>query len=111
MSQNNLDFEEQEYDINALFNIQINFDQLKFLISALTKNQKRSNQRIADLEEKINFKDKKIDDIESHIHNHNDFLSTKYKDFYSVQDTSERDIKRDTKSVNNLNLNNLGFPC
>ncbi len=64
MSQQLLSFENQEYDLNGFFNIQINFDQLKFLIISMTKSMKHANQRITDLEEKINTREKKIDELE-----------------------------------------------
>lgn len=85
MSQHLLSFENQEYDINGFFNIQINFDQLKFLIISMTKSMKQANQRIADLEEKINSRDKKIDELEKQTDNQDIFLSSKYKNFFSTK--------------------------
>lgn len=42
--------ENNNYDIDSLFNFQANFDQLKFVIMALATAQKKSNDRIAKLE-------------------------------------------------------------
>lgn len=83
MSQQILSFENQEYDMNGFFNVQINFDQLKFLIISMTKSMKQANQRIYDLEEKINTRDRKLDEIEKQTTNQEIFLSSKYKNFNS----------------------------
>ena len=85
MSQQLLSFENQEYDLNGFFNIQINFDQLKFLIISMTKSMKQANQRISDLEEINNVREKKIDELEKQTINQDIFLSSKYKDFYSTK--------------------------
>jgi len=85
MNQQLLNFENNEYDINGLFNIQINFEQLKFLMTAITKTVKKANERIADLEDKINSKDKKIDEVEKLSNNQDNFLSTKFHDYYSTK--------------------------
>lgn len=83
MSQQLISFENQEYDLNAFFNIQVNFDQLKFLMTSMTKSIKLSNQRISDLEEKVNSRDRKLEDLEKQTNNQDFFLSSKYKNFYS----------------------------
>lgn len=95
MSQQLLSFENQEYDINGFFNIQINFDQLKFLIISMTKSMKQANQRISDLEEKINTREKKIVELEKQTNNQDVFLSSKYKNFYSTKsfENTEKDGK------------------
>lgn len=85
MSQQLLSFENQEYDLNGFFNIQINFDQLKFLIISMTKSMKQANQRISDLEEKINNRDRKLEELEKQTNNQDIFLSSKYKNFYSTK--------------------------
>jgi len=85
MSQQLLNFENHEYNLNDFFNIQINFEQLKFLIIAMTKNLKKANQRISDLEEKFNIRDKKIDELEKQTNNQDNFLSSKFQNFYSTK--------------------------
>jgi peptidoglycan hydrolase CwlO-like protein len=83
MSVQMLSFENNEYDINGLFNLQINFEQLKFLLISMTKSIKISNQKISELEDQMNSKEIKIEEMEKHISDQNNFLSTKYRDFYS----------------------------
>jgi hypothetical protein len=91
MSQQLLSFENQEYDLNGFFNIQINFDQLKFLIISMTKSMKQANQRISDLEEINNIREKKIDELEKQTNNQDIFLSSKYKNFYSTKSFEQTD--------------------
>lgn len=91
MSQQLLTFENHEYDINGLLNFHLNFEQLKFLITALVKSQKQTNQKLTDLEEKINFTDKRMDDMEKQANNQDIFLSSKYKNFYSKSSTLQAD--------------------
>jgi len=84
-----LTFENNDYDINGLFSLQINFEQLKFLLTSITKSLKQANQKIADLEEKMNNKEKKLDEVEKQSNNQDNFLSTKYKDFYSTKNNAQ----------------------
>ena len=60
-----ISFENQEYDINSLFNFQYNFDQLKFLITALIRNQKQNSQKFVEFDEIISDKEKRIEEIGS----------------------------------------------
>jgi TolA-binding protein len=96
MSQQILSFENHEYDISSLLTVQFNFEQLKFLITSLVKNQKQSNQRITDLEEKILNRDKRIDELEKQSNNQDIFLSSKYKNFFSHKSSTEQ-IAKDGK--------------
>ena len=82
-----LTFENKDYEINSLFNFQINFDHLKTLIVSLVSNQTQSNQRITVLEEKINERNRIIEDLQFKMLNQDNFLSGKYKN-YSSRKTS-----------------------
>jgi len=53
---------ETELDLNSLFKLSYNFDQLKSLIETLMKNQKETNHRLLDIEEELKEKDKKINE-------------------------------------------------
>ena len=47
--------ENYDYDLNSLFNFQASFEQLKFVISALAKGQKKVLDRISNIEKNSNF--------------------------------------------------------
>jgi hypothetical protein len=47
-------------DLNSLFSLSYNFDTLKAVIDALIKAQRKTNNHLGELEDKIALKDKKI---------------------------------------------------
>ena len=56
MDEGYVKIENNNYDIDSLFNFQSNFDQLKFVIMALATAQKKTNDRIALIEQgNINY--------------------------------------------------------
>ena len=78
-----ISFENQEYDINSLFNFQYNFDPLKFLMMAVIKSQKQSSQKITEFEGLISEKEDRIQELEKQTNNQDIFLSSKYKNFFA----------------------------
>ena len=76
-----IEFDNQEYDINNIFNFNFNFDQLKFILMSLMKKSEKSTQKIEELEELMTEKEERISDLEKQIGNQDVFLSSKYDGF------------------------------
>jgi len=54
-SENLLKIETHDYDLNTLFNFQSNFDQLKFVLTALARSQKKVLDRVHNIEKSVNI--------------------------------------------------------
>jgi len=54
-NENLIKIETHDYDLNTLFNFQANFDQLKFVITALARGQKKVLDRISNIEKTANI--------------------------------------------------------
>ena len=62
-----------DIDLNSLFNLTYNFDLLKKTLEAILTNQKNNSQHIKDLQEKLEEKDKKIEEIEDKLMKKDDY--------------------------------------
>jgi septal ring factor EnvC (AmiA/AmiB activator) len=108
-----LNYDSQDYDLNSLF--MFSFDQLKFLITSLAKNQKHAIQRINDIEDKITVREKKIDELEKQLKKQENFMATKFKNITSIavnnaankgefeSKSSMSEIPSNVNSTNNFN--------
>lgn len=80
--QNLLNFDNHDFDLNTLF--MFSFEQFKLLITSLAKNQKHSLQRINDIEDKITFREKKIEELEKQLKKQENFMATKFKNITNI---------------------------
>lgn len=97
-----------EYDLNALFSFQHNYDMLKKLIEALAKMQKSTQQKMSDLEGELAGKNKQIDNLERHISNLTNNTERRLKNIESGLGISVSD-SRNGGSINNNNSLNANF--
>lgn len=79
MTTSGFKFNNVEYDLNSLFNMQYSFDLLKTLLEAMGKSQHRSDQRLQDLEDRIEMKDKRIEDLEKQVSTFKESASQRFK--------------------------------
>lgn len=98
--QNILNFDNNDFDLNAVF--MINFDQLKTLITALAKNQKFAMQRINDIEDKITSREKKFEELEKQLKKQENFIATKFKNITNFAVNSANN-KSEIESKNSFN--------
>ena len=103
-NKNILNYDTQDYDMNALF--MFNFDQLKFLITSIAKNQKNSEQRIGDIEDKILIKDKKLDDLEKLLKKQENFITTKLRTLTNIASNNTTSHNREPSYDKIPNIDN-----
>jgi hypothetical protein len=57
-NENQIKIENYDYDLNSLFNFQANFDQLKFVITALARSQRKMYDRMISIENNLKITEK-----------------------------------------------------
>lgn len=95
-----VDFENQEFDLNNLFNFNFGFEQLKFLLMSLIKSHKQTSQKVTNLEEILLDKEERIHELEKQTNNQDIFLSSKYKNFTSVKNEGPRSDSAKMEVIN-----------
>jgi hypothetical protein len=102
----NLNYDNQDYDLNSLFNFNYNFDILKRLIESLAKGQKAALLKVAELEDKLCNKDKRVEEIEKLLSTQKEVTTQRFKSIeltlVNVSKSVGINLDKSPKKVNKL---------
>ena len=93
-SENNfLKIESTDFDLNTLFNFQASFDQLKYVLAALARTQKKVLDRVVNVERNVNITN--VDSNGFVIGGHSENQQSPYKKMGSGGDTNKDEVNND----------------
>jgi hypothetical protein len=96
-----ISFENVDYDLNSLFNLQYSFDSLKSLIKSLSESQKISQDKVRDLERRIGERDTIIKEMNKEILN----MSKNFEKRVNVIEVSVKKVKDQADGLQNDQAN------